>query len=155
MIRRPPRSTLFPYTTLFRSPFRRGSNWRELGVASVLDLLVDWFRPGMKTTVRGQDGNVYPAAHLGGKVSSFYRAAHHRYPVAKLQTASSDRVYMTRLDSDPADFELLNYAQQLSGSLQPIYDYGGVVLPMDDLEQEDDIQEHLNLKQPLDQDPPV
>src|SRR2546425_9641315 len=24
MIRRPPRSTLFPYTTLFRSPFRRG-----------------------------------------------------------------------------------------------------------------------------------
>src|SRR5258708_11721696 len=65
MIRRPPRSTLFPYTTLFRSPFRRGSNWRELGVASVLDLLVDWFRPGMKTTVRGQDGNVYPAAHLG------------------------------------------------------------------------------------------
>src|SRR2546422_6610083 len=23
MIRRPPRSTLFPYTTLFRSPFRR------------------------------------------------------------------------------------------------------------------------------------
>src|SRR3712207_6965061 len=25
MIRRPPRSTLFPYTTLFRSPYRRGS----------------------------------------------------------------------------------------------------------------------------------
>src|SRR3712207_6873471 len=25
MIRRPPRSTLFPYTTLFRSPSRRGS----------------------------------------------------------------------------------------------------------------------------------
>src|SRR2546430_14307634 len=24
MIRRPPRSTLFPYTTLFRSPFARG-----------------------------------------------------------------------------------------------------------------------------------
>src|SRR2546430_12038603 len=24
MIRRPPRSTLFPYTTLFRSPIRRG-----------------------------------------------------------------------------------------------------------------------------------
>src|SRR6266540_5918895 len=25
MIRRPPRSTLFPYTTLFRSPLRRGA----------------------------------------------------------------------------------------------------------------------------------
>src|SRR3712207_7480011 len=34
MIRRPPRSTLFPYTTLFRSPNRRGlpgfgSEWNE------------------------------------------------------------------------------------------------------------------------------
>src|SRR2546422_4817982 len=39
MIRRPPRSTLFPYTTLFRSPFRvqcgyndfRGSYMRKVG----------------------------------------------------------------------------------------------------------------------------
>src|SRR5256885_9440923 len=31
MIRRPPRSTLFPYTTLFRSLLeRRLENWREL-----------------------------------------------------------------------------------------------------------------------------
>src|SRR5690349_23207301 len=27
MIRRPPRSTLFPYTTLFRSSFEPGSKW--------------------------------------------------------------------------------------------------------------------------------
>ena len=27
MIRRPPRSTLFPYTTLFRSVVRKGSGW--------------------------------------------------------------------------------------------------------------------------------
>src|SRR5258708_30407636 len=38
MIRRPPRSTLFPYTTLFRSDFRRiqpgvrkGDRWEHLG----------------------------------------------------------------------------------------------------------------------------
>src|SRR2546430_10319225 len=30
MIRRPPRSTLFPYTTLFRSPARRSSSGRLL-----------------------------------------------------------------------------------------------------------------------------
>src|SRR5256885_8729461 len=29
MIRRPPRSTLFPYTTLFRSPIRRGRVGRD------------------------------------------------------------------------------------------------------------------------------
>src|SRR2546430_12408943 len=27
MIRRPPRSTLFPYTTLFRSPYRKITDW--------------------------------------------------------------------------------------------------------------------------------
>src|SRR2546430_10654362 len=31
MIRRPPRSTLFPYTTLFRSPFRVGIPAHEIG----------------------------------------------------------------------------------------------------------------------------
>src|SRR5438445_9170447 len=51
MIRRPPRSTLFPYTTLFRSAFRSGLRagavpvalipalalvWAELGVAGLL-----------------------------------------------------------------------------------------------------------------------
>src|SRR2546422_4628934 len=30
MIRRPPRSTLFPYTTLFRSPARRGRGQRPV-----------------------------------------------------------------------------------------------------------------------------
>src|SRR2546422_9106771 len=31
MIRRPPRSTLFPYTTLFRSPIALGKNGHEVG----------------------------------------------------------------------------------------------------------------------------
>src|SRR5260370_7049232 len=31
MIRRPPRSTLFPYTTLFRSIYRRGTGSRRRG----------------------------------------------------------------------------------------------------------------------------
>src|SRR5256886_16972633 len=44
MIRRPPRSTLFPYTTLFRSPFLllsdRGASVRELyGVEKTLGFL--------------------------------------------------------------------------------------------------------------------
>src|SRR2546430_12936069 len=32
MIRRPPRSTLFPYTTLFRSRLRAGAERRERGI---------------------------------------------------------------------------------------------------------------------------
>src|SRR3989339_233571 len=33
MIRRPPRSTLFPYTTLFRPPSRRGTTPQTIGEA--------------------------------------------------------------------------------------------------------------------------
>src|SRR5260221_7405049 len=33
MIRRPPRSTLFPYTTLFRSRHVRGRRWLDRGCA--------------------------------------------------------------------------------------------------------------------------
>src|SRR2546427_4934029 len=35
MIRRPPRSTLFPYTTLFRSPRTSVNGMRQLGLALV------------------------------------------------------------------------------------------------------------------------
>src|SRR2546430_10944973 len=43
MIRRPPRSTLFPYTTLFRSPFQRERREGELdtGVFRGSDVLED------------------------------------------------------------------------------------------------------------------
>src|SRR3712207_9127955 len=42
MIRRPPRSTLFPYTTLFRSaPDRLARALHGLGVAAQLQLLVE------------------------------------------------------------------------------------------------------------------
>src|SRR3990172_3724922 len=40
MIRRPPRSTLFPYTTLFRSPWRTLTRRQEFGIALFLFALV-------------------------------------------------------------------------------------------------------------------
>src|SRR2546425_3427462 len=53
MIRRPPRSTLFPYTTLFRSLDQHGPAARQgalnLGVARELDLQV----PQHRVLVRG------------------------------------------------------------------------------------------------------
>src|SRR3712207_9400728 len=36
MIRRPPRSTLFPYTTLFRSAFMVAPDWQGVGLGSTL-----------------------------------------------------------------------------------------------------------------------
>src|SRR3712207_7388690 len=43
MIRRPPRSTLFPYTTLFRSARRFGQrHLSQLGIVTRIDLAGEW-----------------------------------------------------------------------------------------------------------------
>lgn len=135
-------------------PFQSAGNWREFGVASVQDLLVDWLRPGWETTLKGQDGNTYPAVSIGTAMN-IYQSTQHSYPIAELQTTSSDLVYITKLDSALAGFELLYYAQQLSGSLQPIYGYGGVIFPMVDLKQEVDISWLLDLETTSAKDEPV
>src|SRR3712207_9247095 len=55
MIRRPPRSTLFPYTTLFRSSPDRGSSHRSVALLGSLSVVIEClalregprgFRPG-------------------------------------------------------------------------------------------------------------
>lgn len=127
-------------------PFQDDERGREFGVASVLDLLVSWLKPGEEKTLTGQDQQVYPAVRLGKMNTLFYRAAHHEHPIARLKTADETEVYITRLDRPAAEFELLELAHQLAGSLEPIYDYGGVVFPMVDMKQEVDVSWLLGLQ---------
>ena len=131
--------------TIQLAPWRNDNRGKMFGVASVLDLLVKWLKPGDETTLTGVDKQEYPAVHQGTAVSSFYQADQHGYPIVQLQTTSSDQVYITKLDSVPADFELLHYARQLAGSLKSIPDYGGVIFPMVDLKQEVDIKWLIDL----------
>src|SRR2546430_10612431 len=59
MIRRPPRSTLFPYTTLFRSDSGPGVPRRGLGARSICVANRHGVRPGEEPVRRGpgvQDG---------------------------------------------------------------------------------------------------
>src|SRR3712207_8812429 len=59
MRRRPPRSTLFPYTTLFRSPF---SDWPWAGGHRPRRgrLLPDGGRPARSAAARSQRGPAHP-----------------------------------------------------------------------------------------------
>src|SRR3712207_7497650 len=64
MIRRPPRSTLFPYTTLFRSRAERGAGEREEHVVSrALDLIDD--RNVARAVRHDGKGGVMRAERLG------------------------------------------------------------------------------------------
>src|SRR3712207_8348743 len=51
MIRRPPRSTLFPYTTLFRSTFRLGANIETLILEG--DAAIDGIGNALGNTIVG------------------------------------------------------------------------------------------------------
>src|SRR3712207_7001834 len=90
MIRRPPRSTLFPYTTLFRS----GGGGLELvvgpGVGGGLDELLGDEEPG------GGRGRV--AAHLGVQLGGEGELVLDRQGVGRVQDRKS-----TRLNSSHAN----------------------------------------------------
>src|SRR2546421_2291986 len=80
MIRRPPRSTLFPYTTLFRSPLRRRRR--------------DWTRAARRLGVR-QLGPATASKRFAVVVRArLRRAPHHapRGPIRPLQDRKSTRL---------------------------------------------------------------
>src|SRR3712207_8265496 len=67
MIRRPPRSTLFPYTTLFRSRFYRGKNTSTTGYGIGLALC--------KMIVTGHGGAIIAKNHPQG--GAIFRSEEH------------------------------------------------------------------------------
>src|SRR6266498_5416193 len=71
MIRRPPRSTLFPYTTLFRSPGRQVRRRVDRAVVSHeeqrggMDLEVEMGRSPRRVAGVADEADHVPPAHLG------------------------------------------------------------------------------------------
>src|SRR2546426_667722 len=63
MIRRPPRSTLFPYTTLFRSSYLRILGCARLYLDNFLHVQASWFSEGKQT---GQIALHFGADDWGG-----------------------------------------------------------------------------------------
>src|SRR3989449_8310020 len=82
MIRRPPRSTLFPYTTLFRSAARRQL---DAGLEQAADL-------GLDVVLVEQRGLVLVQRH-----------AIHEVPIDLLQVADDLLVQLARIDEQGVD----------------------------------------------------
>jgi|GEM_PF-665070 len=111
----------------------------DFGLASVLDLLIEWPQKGEVTSVRMDDGQEFPGVRLGEQVAQFFDVPEHPNPVACLETKSGDRVYMAMLDQAPDGFDLVAKAQALSNYKRPSNAFGGLIFPMVDLNQEVDI----------------
>src|SRR5262245_62825145 len=95
MIRRPPRSTLFPYTTLFRS--RRVTNMREISIVAIFLMVV------CTAALRGQErkpdrkSTRLNSSHLGISYAVFClkkkkkTSKQHRAQTKKTQTTQKRR----------------------------------------------------------------
>src|SRR2546422_2921456 len=88
MIRRPPRSTLFPYTTLFRSVYRFEANGNATCVTFTLDfapsgqqlLLLTYHRDRKSTRLNSSHGYIsYAVFCLKKKNNTSHRPALHRH----------------------------------------------------------------------------
>src|SRR5256885_17253394 len=97
MIRRPPRSTLFPYTTLFRSPLAGRFHVRALTAADLSDLLhfqlacygADYAESGEVFARRlASAANCSLALEQGGRVRAYLAA--YRSRMAKITPLHGD-----------------------------------------------------------------
>src|SRR5260221_5695379 len=70
MIRRPPRSTLFPYTTLFRSPLRQPAGRREA------ELPAEQGDRRQRNRVQGSGRHPLPDGGLGDRKSTRLNSSH-------------------------------------------------------------------------------
>src|SRR2546422_6016348 len=83
MIRRPPRSTLFPYTTLFRSPSRKGERQRGIppqllrlrGIEQVREIDFSLLQHGQPRGGFG-DALVHQPLHVGDRKSTRLNSSH-------------------------------------------------------------------------------
>src|SRR2546429_854930 len=105
MIRRPPRSTLFPYTTLFRSPERFGLVLVEANAAGVPVIAMD-LGSCREVIKDGQTGflvdNVTEAVRALGRISEIDRRACRsrvrQYFSIDTMVEGYERVYSTIFD---------------------------------------------------------
>jgi hypothetical protein len=111
----------------------------DFGVASVLNLLVEWIEAGEVTIVTADDGRQFPGVRIGDDGVRFFNVPDHPNPVAELGSKSGDHVYMTMLDQPPDGFDLIARAQQLAEHKRPSWGFGGLVFPMVNLDQKVDI----------------
>jgi hypothetical protein len=112
----------------------------HFGTATVLDLLVKWINEGSVGTVKTDppEGRLFPGVCLWKGVS-ILRSKNHEKPIARLETKSGDRVFITEFRHPREGLDLVGQAEELTARTSTVRDYEGVLFPMVDLDQRVDI----------------
>lgn len=112
----------------------------EFGAVSVLDVLVKWHIEGKQVKQKTPEGKEFDAAKLSENTVEYYEAQGNSYPIARLITKNDEHfVYMTMLDKEPDQLDLVSIASNLQDSLRPNDGYANLIFPCVDLDQKVDI----------------
>lgn len=113
----------------------------EFGAASVLDVLVKWLIEGehVKYT-RPSDNYEFDAAKMSNDTVEMFTTKDNPFPVVKVLTEDDVSVYMTQLDFDPKQLDLIDIATNIQDGLQEDYSFKGLFFPCVDLDQKVDIK---------------
>src|SRR3712207_8091329 len=96
MIRRPPRSTLFPYTTLFRSPYQNAPNFQHHAPNAALLIDFDNVTMGIRSDLGKELKSLLNSEVIRGKVAVQRAYADwRRYPqyIVPLAESSIDLIF--------------------------------------------------------------
>lgn len=116
----------------------------EIGIASIMDLMVEWVRKGSNVDIEAQDKKIYKGVRIGKDGAGFYSSGKHNHPIACLATKTEDLVYLTMLDDEdskyvPGEFSLHKKIGAMMRDIDICTDYGGIRFPKVDLDQEEDM----------------
>lgn len=117
----------------------------EIGIASMLDIVVEWARKGSNVDIETPDKKKYKGVRIDKAGVWFYKSKIHNHPIASLATKTEDRVFMTMLDEEdakgnPGEFELLDRIEKIMRSSESCFDFGGLKFPKVDLDQVEDMR---------------
>src|SRR3712207_7775302 len=105
MIRRPPRSTLFPYTTLFRSASCQEARHRDNGDVAHPDgvdrIVEQWARerPELDTRAMAVFGRIFRLSRLGGRSEEHtFELQSRQYLVCRLLLEKKNKLLLQTLD---------------------------------------------------------
>src|SRR2546426_2473675 len=142
MIRRPPRSTLFPYTTLFRSNNRRGP-LRDVRVRQAINAAVNV--PELLASVYGGRGILARGAIPPGLAGSDTGRRGYDYDPAEAKRLLAAAGYGGGIDLQlwraAANVELSRVAQAIQAQLEPV----GVRVELRSEEHTSELQSPCNL----------
>lgn len=118
----------------------------EFGIASILDLLVEWSIAGKQVPIRTSDRREFPGVELSKHCCSFGRAQGHSNVIARLETKSTDMVYLTMMDQPESGADLIEIGNDLIKRMRWTSEFEGMIFPMVNLRQTVDISWLLEME---------